>query len=154
VRTLVRRSHSMVRKSASVVGICKLCGKRRKLRKSHLLGRAFYKMCKDGTSDPIVMTPDIILPTSRQVSDYVLCEKCEQLFSSNGENYVSKLVFDSRDFPLLDRMNVAMTVKVETNLRVYSASAMGLDVDKIAYFALSVFWRASVHSWHTIGKQR
>jgi hypothetical protein len=144
----------MSRKSVAVMGICKLCLKRRKLRKSHLLGRAFYKMCKGVGSDPIVMTPQIILPTSRQVSDYVLCETCEQLFNSNGENYVSTLVYDGTGFPLLDKMNVALTVKEEPNLLVYSASAMGLDVDKIAYFALSVFWRASVHSWATIGAQR
>jgi hypothetical protein len=111
-------------------------------------------MCKEAGSDPIVMTPKIILPSSRQVSDYVLCETCEQLFNSNGENYVSKLVYDGADFPLLDKMNVALTVKEETNLLVYSASAMGLDVDKIAYFAFSLFWRASVHSWATIGVQR
>lgn len=144
----------MRRQSVCTTGICKLCLKRRKLRKSHLLGRAFYKMCKEVGSEPIVMTPQIILPTSRQVSDYVLCEACEQLFSRNGESYVSKLVYDGTDFPLLDKMSVALTVTEETNLLVYSANAMGLNVGKIAYFALSVFWRASVHSWATIGSQR
>jgi hypothetical protein len=111
-------------------------------------------MCKEADSDPIVMTPKIILPTSRQISDYLLCGRCEQLFNSNGENYVSKLVYDGADFPLLDKMNVALTMKEERNLLVYSASAMGLDVDKVAYFVLSLFWRASVHSWATIGAQR
>src|SRR5260370_22843255 len=100
---------------------CKLCLKRRKLRKRHLLGRVFYKMCKEAYCDPIVMTPQIILPTSLQVSDYLLCEKCEQLFNSNGEAYVASLVYDGTNFPLLEKMNLALTVKVESSLRVYSA---------------------------------
>lgn len=135
------------------VGWCKLCLKKKPLRQSHLLGRAFYKMCKEAGSDPVVMTPKIILPTSRQVKEYLLCEDCEQLFNSKGEEYVSTLVYDGTDFPLLERMNVSMTIKEEPNLLVYSASAMGLDYDKLAYFALSVFWRSSVREWTTIGDQ-
>jgi hypothetical protein len=137
----------------SIIGICKLCLRRRQLQQSHLLGRAFYRMSKENGSGPIAMTPEIILPTSRQVRDFVLCGDCEQLFNRNGEAYVSSLVYDGVRFPLLDKLNVAMTVKEESNLRVYSASAMGLNDHKIAYFGLSVFWRASVHSWVTIGAQ-
>ena len=110
-------------------------------------------MCRELGCEPIVMTPKIILPTSKQVQDYVLCEECEQLFSSKGEKYVAKLVYDGENFPLLDKLQLALTIKEEPNLNVYSATALGLDVDKLAYFALIVFWRASVHKWHTIGAQ-
>jgi hypothetical protein len=30
----------------------------------------------------------------------------------------------------------------------YDTSALGIDREKLAYFALSVFWRASVHIWY------
>jgi hypothetical protein len=36
---------------------------------------------------------------------------------------------------------------------VHSGPAVGIDVDKFAYFALSVFWWASVHVWKTLNGQ-
>lgn len=66
-------------------GMCKLRQKNAKLQKSHLIGRAVYKLIReDEGEDPIVMTTSVVMQTSRQVRDYVLCAECEDRFSKGG----------------------------------------------------------------------
>jgi hypothetical protein len=57
------------------------------------------------------------------------------------------LVNDGTQFPLLDRLNVAVPVEEISAMAMYSGPAVGIDVQRLAYFALSVFWRASAHRW-------
>ncbi len=33
------------------------------------------------------------------------------------------------------------------NVSTYSGTAMGIQADKLTYFAMSIFWRGSVHRW-------
>ena len=69
----------------AVVGTCKLCLQEKELQDSHLIGRGIYRLIRrEQGEDPIVMTPEIVLQTSRQVSDYVFCKDCEQKFSEGG----------------------------------------------------------------------
>ena len=85
--------------------------------------------------------------TSYQVTDYVFCRDCEQLFNKNGENYVMPLVEGNGKFKLLEDLDKAGTDIVGPTLRAYSVThAPRIDRDKIAYFAASIFC-ASVHVW-------
>jgi hypothetical protein len=102
-----------------------------------------------GNSDPLRIRASGRQKTSYQVRDFVFCRDCEQLLSRNGEDYVMKLV-TRRDlkFPLLEKLISIPPTAVGENWKSYSASDTPfLDRAKIAYFALSIFWRASVHSW-------
>ncbi len=136
------------------VGKCKLCLQEKELRDSHLIGRAVYRLFReDEGEDPIVMTPDVVLQTSQQVSDYVFCDKCEDRFNKGGEKYVTGLVWRRSRFPLLDRIKLALHMKRERTHIVVSGERIGIDTDKVAYYALSVVWRAAVHTWKTIGQQ-
>ena len=85
--------------------------------------------------------------------DYVLCKSCEDRFSKGGEAYLGTLVARKDGFPLLDKLKVSLTHRVEKQHVEFSGSAVGLDTDKLAYFALSVLWRASVRKWRTLGTQ-
>jgi hypothetical protein len=87
--------------------------------------------------------------SSYQIKDYVLCHDCEQRFSKLGEDYVMRLVTKRNgQFPLLDMLNAIPTQWKTPKWTAYSAAQTpGIDRAKIAYFALSVFWRASVHTW-------
>ncbi|MGB8479956.1 MAG: hypothetical protein WCE63_14170 [Acidobacteriaceae bacterium] len=136
-------------------GICKLCHKDATLQRSHLIGRAIYRLCReDNGEDPIVMTTDVVMKTSRQIRDYVLCASCEDLFSKGGERYVTNLVWRRRNgFPLLDKLRLAVPMKREPDYQVFSAEQVGINADKLAYYALSVVWRSGIHSWKTIGNQ-
>jgi hypothetical protein len=136
-------------------GICKLCQFEKDLQESHLLPRSLYKKVRGtgrGNNDPTVIAPGKKpKTTSHQYKDYVLCWDCEQRFNVNGEDYVMRLAQTKGKLPLLDMLeNVATPTAVTKKLRAYTgAQVPELDRDRLAYFALSVFWRASVHTWKT-----
>ena len=134
-----------------VRGICKLCLLDKELQDSHLMPRSLYKKSRNPllkNSDPLVVTVDGAKQSSYQLTDYVFCRDCEQLFSTHGENYVMPLVEANGKFKLLEDLQKAPADVVTTTVNGYSvAHTPGIDRDKIAYFAASVFWRASVHLW-------
>jgi hypothetical protein len=135
-------------------GICKLCLKDRNLQEGHLIGRAIYRQFRqDEGKDPIVMTPEVVLHTSRQVKDYLCCRECEDRFNKGGEKYVAGLVWRPTGFPLLDRLKLALPIERGRSFQVFSGTQTGIDTEKLAYYALSVVWRAAAHVWQTIGKQ-
>jgi hypothetical protein len=118
---------------------------------SHLISEGIYWRAGE---DRIVMTPQIFVSVSNQLKDYLLCRDCERKFGE-AENYVLPLI-RQRDttFPLLERLMASAPLGSTSNgSPVYSSSAVGIDVDKLAYFAMSVFWRASVHDWKTLNGQ-
>jgi hypothetical protein len=100
------------------------------------------------------MTPQIFVSISNQVKDYLLCEDCEHKVG-NAENYVLPLVRqDEKSFPLLEKLRSSEPLgSGQTGSLVYSAPAVGIDTDRLAYFALSMFWRASAHIWKTLNGQ-
>jgi len=79
---------------------------------SHLLGRAIYLLNRDGNADPVLMTPQLITPTQRQIWRHLLCGDCEQRFSSRGEALIMRLVQRKTGFALLDRLRLAIPFSV------------------------------------------
>src|SRR5580704_8172965 len=134
-------------------GPCALCLQDRELRRSHLLGRAIYVLNRDGNVDPVMMTPQLIAPTPRQLWRHLLCGDCEQRFSRHGESLIMRLVQRKTEFALLDRLNVAMPFQEEPALSAYSGSAIGVDTEQLAYYCLSVLWRSGVRQWRTLKEQ-
>ena len=55
-----------------------------------------------------------------------------------------------RGFPLLDRLRVAQWISSHEDVRVYSGKAIGVDTEKLAYFAVSVVWRAGAYKWRNL----
>jgi hypothetical protein len=101
----------------------------------------------------MVITDKASIQTSMQIADYLLCADCEQLFSKNGENYVMTQVFDGTNFPLLDFLRTKNGVTLTEFVAYRQSDTQSIDRDKLVYFALSVFWRASVHIWKQRGGQ-
>jgi hypothetical protein len=134
-------------------GICKLCLLTKDLRDSHLMPRSLYKKSRgsgiQGNQDPVLVTKDAEKRSSYQITDYVFCGDCEHRLNVNGEQYVLGLVArQNLDFPLLDLLQAATPTAKHAHGETYSAAdTPAIDRDKIAYFGLSVFWRASVHTW-------
>jgi hypothetical protein len=97
------------------------------------------------------MTPEIFLTTSKQVKDHLLCRDCESILAE-AEAYAIPLLSEAENhtFPLLSLLR---EIKATGNGRV-SATMAGVDVDKLAYFALSIFWRASVKTWVHLNGQK
>ena len=131
-------------------GKCKLCLKQEMLQDSHLLPRAIYKYLRGPKRDetPRLLTGNTMSKSTKQIHDYVLCGDCEQLFSKNGEQWMIGKMARPKKFELRDMLNAAIPFWSVPGAKVYNARAvLGADFDKFVYFALSVFWRASVHTW-------
>jgi hypothetical protein len=115
--------------------------------------RSLYRMARGdgprGNQDPYVRTRKGGQQTSHQTRDYLLCRGCEQLFSKNGEHYVMRLVTKRNgDFPLLEMLRTVPPTVSGLGWNAHSfAHTPSINRAMIAYFAFSVFWRASVHTW-------
>jgi len=134
-------------------GICKLCLRNEELQRSHFLPAFLYRLSLDrraGNPNPVVMTRSVAVSTSKQMRYYLLCPNCESRFSEHGEKWIARQVYNGRDFPLLDRLNVALPLHATPHLQIFSGTDAGIDTSKLAYFALSLLWRASVHKWAMI----
>jgi hypothetical protein len=131
-------------------GICKLCLLEKELRKSHFVGAGLYRIA-NRRGGAVVMTPLLFVGTDSQMQEYVLCGDCEQLFSKKGEDYVIPLLRqDDTRFPLLVLLEKHTPVfRGKNHGDRFSGAAVGLDMEKIAYYGLSMFWRAAVHAWNT-----
>ncbi len=94
-----------------------------------------------------MMTGRRAVPTAMQVKDYLLCAECEERFNKHGETWAAGQVYDGRYFPLLQRLTLALPFLETPKLRGVSGVAAGIDTDKLAYFGLSILWRAAAHKW-------
>jgi hypothetical protein len=142
------------------IGECKLCLLTADPQNSHLMPASLYKKSRNpgaANPNPMLITQKGSTQTSRQIRNHVLCRNCEHLFIKNGENYVMTQVFDgkSRKFPLLDALHTSTPSWPGPDSVGYDLAATpAIDRDKLGYFALSVFWRASVHIWRNAERSR
>lgn len=142
------------------MGSCKLCHNTGvNLQRSHFLPRGVFKSLRGRSSsanpNPLVITSKAGCQTSRQPWAYLLCSKCEQLFSRNGEDWVLRfgLRGDGRfrlgDLLLHHKPDLA---SAKRDFQLYYAAAISeVDVAAITYFAASMFWRAAVYGWNEDG---
>jgi len=73
--------------------------------------------------------------TSKQVKDFLLCAKCEDLFNKNGENEILKWVWNGKSFPLGDRLAVAVPLSLDPSVTPsFSGTSIGVDTEKICVF--------------------
>jgi hypothetical protein len=133
------------------IGNCRLCGVHGPLALSHLIPRAVFDIIRSADpsqSAPIMMTDKITIMKHGQIKDYVLCQSCEQRFNENGEKYAVAMMHTPKGFKLLEGLercpDKSFLIEGET---AYPGAELGLDMDRLAYFAISVFWRAGVHRW-------
>jgi hypothetical protein len=138
-----------------MVGMCALCLQpNSELQKSHLFPAAAYKRLRDPISsnpNPLWTTHKFAVQTSSQTQDYLLCWTCEQTLRANGEDWVMQNCWH-RDgsFPLQEALERATPYQVSSWSRLYHATEIpSIQVDRLAYFGASIFWRASAHNWRT-----
>lgn len=104
--------------------ICGLCKESvQSLKESHFIPARFYRAMTRSHNGYTSATPRIATNTSRQVWSYLLCGDCEGKFNKKGEDWVLK-----------NYLNISQIKNI--------------DVQKLVYFATSIFWRASAYSWH------
>jgi hypothetical protein len=136
---------------------CRLCLEEHLLCDSHLLPKSMFRILRsplDKNPNPIVAGEGYYYPTSKQLSDYLLCEGCEQRFRRLGEDWVMANCYrDEQTFRIREILQSAVPLSDNKEIRIYSgASITELRMDDLVYFAISVFWRAAVHTWRVDGR--
>jgi hypothetical protein len=140
----------------SVHGECSLCRSFRPLVKSHLLPAALYRHVRVSdrkNTNPILVTSKIHKSTSAQIQQYLLCEHCEDRFNKRGERWVLHNCFrGAGKFLLHARLASCKPSLTLPDFQVFEAmNVPGIDVAQLAYFGVSVFWRAAVKPWRVNG---
>ena len=134
------------------IGECRLClAKGVELQNSHILPkwtyrRAFDKTAKGGAANPIMMTNEVVIQTSEQATEPMLCFACEQLIGGD-ERYVADLAYRDGSLGLLGMIPLSSIFKIyaeDLGVFVRGANIAALNCRAIARFAASVFWRAHV----------
>lgn len=136
-------------------GKCRLCLEERPLVRSHLLPRGVYDYVRPPDSNPIVISRELVIQSSRQIQDYLLCAPCDNLLSRRGESWVLPLLARvDGAFLFSDILHEQAPDLVDGDTRVYFATKNPkIDVPKLVHFALGIFWKASVHPWRGNRKQ-
>lgn len=110
---------------------CKLCQKSRKLRKSHIMPKSFYRRLKGAASQIYTVTTSptpIARRTNGDQIQHLLCEECESFISRNYENYGTQLFVETKQM-------------TENDDSVY---ILRFQYEKYYLFIISIIWRAAV----------
>ena len=127
-----------------MISICALCENNADLQNSHLIPKWAYRRIsqvdsKNPHSAPALISNGIARITNQQTTKDLLCTKCEQLFSIS-ENYVAKLTEQENGKIKLCNL----ITRLEAPRKILASFNQDVDIDQIAYFAISIFWRGSV----------
>lgn len=131
-------------------GTCALCGEQGKLHESHFLPKGIYRLLRDSNTkndNPVLISARASIQKSFQMTQPLLCSACERRFSDGGENYVLPLLKRRGSFPMLDRLKLALPLYTTHDNAAFLCPSVGLDGEKIAYFGLSILWRAAARPW-------
>lgn len=123
----------------SVIGKCKLCLRDGvELQMSHFVSRKLYYSGKKRLEFVNVIESGF---DPEELQAPLLCRECEHRFSVGGEEEVLKHVapkYVLKGFPPGDRMKVAWARDNNQSAPRYDARDFDVDVEKFAYFALSI----------------
>jgi hypothetical protein len=122
---------------ANHVGICRLCGDREKLQKSHIIPAGIFRHMITGGNGLTLIKKDMPPePGKRGNGEYehLLCQRCERGLAPYDE-YGIKFIRNELGVGFC-YMATENTPKLEY--------FMGVDIMKLHYFFLSLLWRISV----------
>jgi len=127
---------------------CALCHKIKPLCRSHLMPSGFYKFVPKGTQS-ILVTPNKMRESSKQIETKLLCKDCELMLSRDGEQHAIELGYRGKNkYKFSKILDSYHPIKSNEHFNVYNGSSIKeIDINKLIYFGVSVFWRASVHRW-------
>jgi len=118
---------------------------------SHLIPRSILKLCREDSlpnPNPLTLTRKVMVRTSRQITTHLLCSACEDKFSKNGETWVGANVARMESFPIGEALLKTTPLISYKRVTAYAGAAVPeIDMEKLVYFGLSIFWRCSAHDW-------
>ncbi len=128
---------------------CPLCLETKVVVSSHLIPKRMYDYCRPPGGNPISVTTELVIETSRQVQDHLLCVDCEDLLNSGGEMWLLPLLARYEgSFPFYDLLAKLPADSTVDDVSVYlGARNPEIHVERLVHFAMGVFWKAGTHSW-------
>lgn len=125
-----------------------MCLRDKELVSSHLMAAALYDYCRNPECSPIRVGQKVY-PTDKQIAAYLLCRDCETVLNQGGETWVTpKLARMDRRFPLFESLTTQQPAFSEDGAHIYcAANNPDIKAEKLAHFAMGMFWKAAVHSW-------
>lgn len=137
-------------------GRCELCHATADLCDSHFLPKAAYKRARATelkNPNPVVLSDGKAKQSSLQVRDYKFCRVCEKRFNDGGERWILDHIPENYGdgFKLQDTLlNAVSPVSSGRDDLLYPQTSIPeVDMEKLVYFALSIFWRATRH-WRPV----
>ena len=128
----------------------------RELQNSHFLPAGVYRVTREeneANPNPITFDDRGVFQDSKQICDYLLCSECEDRLNKNGERWFLADCSRRDQFRLDSLLNSGTAVELSPRMKVYHAASIpGVNVEALAYFASSMFWRSSAHRWTVRGK--
>src|SRR5271167_136953 len=128
---------------------CPLCLDIKPVVKSHLIPQAMYDYCRPPGGNPIAISSQLVIESSRQVQDYLLCLECEDCLNRGGETWLVPLLAQREGgFPFYDLLTRVGPAIIDDDVKGFAAANNpDIQPDKLTHFAMGVFWKAAVHSW-------
>ena len=129
--------------------LCPLCLKTKEIADSHFIPKAVYPYCRDPEGNTIVINPDYLGFSDRQIHTPLLCFDCEDILNKGGEAWLMPLLADyDREFPLHEIVTRLAPQITDGDANSYAAVLNpSIDCQKLTHFAMGIFWKAAVHSW-------
>ena len=110
------------------------------LRQSHSMPKGVYRILRDRESanpNPVLLTERFAVPTSKQLTAYLLCGKCGKRLSNCGENWVLQPCPRRGSFKLVAILDTESPPEVSSDTRIYRPRIKG-EFDGICI--MSVQW--------------
>jgi len=131
-------------------GRCELCHANADLRDSHFLPKSGYKRTRATdlkNPNPVVLSDGKARQSSLQVRDYKFCGACEERFNKGGESWILNNIPRKYGDPFWIHalLNSKTPIMYGNDLLFPQASIPEVDIPKLVYFALSIFWRGTRH---------
>jgi hypothetical protein len=79
-----------------------------------------------------------------RVPAHLLCRKCEERIAKFRETPVLALINRGNTFQFLDSMKSATPIETDALFAAYSGRDIGIDIEALVYYALSLVWRGAV----------
>ncbi len=132
----------------SLAGRCKLCLETKPLRKGHFMPAALYPKHVRKEME-FVIRGQAVSKSAHEMTARELCTDCERRLDQNGESEVLRHVApkSTKRFPLHERLRLALPRDDFGGLARFAGYDVGLDMDRFAYFAMSIVWRRAAIDW-------
>src|SRR5580692_9463666 len=129
-------------------GRCELCHVAADLHDSHYLPKSGYKKMRANelkNPNPVVLSGGKAKQSSLQVRDYKFCGACEERFNKGGETWILNKIPQNYGDPfwLHTLLNSKSPTVIGNDLLFPQAGIPEVDMAKLVYFALSIFWRGT-----------